>query len=109
MNSKKTNKVYSILNYPKKDEIYGNFKGRYPAQAAHKALNFLAKKTNMKNTNNMNHIMFYLVNVKNGKKYCYIGSRIELVKPKVIKFKNKEKPQFFYFKTILRKCNINKS
>lgn len=95
---------YSILNYPSKNKLYGNFKGKYPAQAAHKVLNFLAKKSDISNSNDLNQIMFHIQNRKTKKSYCYFGSRVKLNKPNIIKIKNKEVK--FHYKTILRKCNI---
>ena len=101
----KKKKVYKIMGYPNMDKNYGNFTGSWPAQAAHKALTVLARKINLKNSDDMNQIKFWIVEQKTGKKYCYIGSRIKLVRPNIIINKNGKKVKFWH-KTTLRKCEF---
>ena len=98
-------KVYKIMGYPHVNKNYGNFTGSWPAQAAHKALTVLARKINLKNSDDMNQIKFWIIEKKTGKKYCYIGSRIKLVRPNIIINKNGKKVKFWH-KTTLRKCEF---
>ena len=102
-NKKKNRKrLFKIIGYPHEGKNYGNFVGRYPAQAAHKALNILAKKINMTNSNIHNQMKFWLKDTSTNKEYCYVGSRIKLNKPTVI-YRNNKKIEYWY-KTILRRC-----
>lgn len=105
LNKKGKKKVYKIMGYPYVNENYGNFTGSWPAQAAHKALTVLARKINLKNSDDMNQIKFWIIETKTGKKYCYIGSRIKLVRPNIIINKNGKKVKFWH-KTTLRKCEF---
>ena len=104
MNINNKKKVYTLINYPEKNKKYGKFTGKYPAQAAHKMLNFLAKKKNVKNSNDLNQILFYFIDKNSNQEFCYTGSRILLKKPTVIKRGNKYIE--YKYKTIVRKCNI---
>jgi hypothetical protein len=102
---KSKKKVYKIMGYPHVNKNYGNFTGSWPAQAAHKALTILSRKINLKNSDDMNQIKFWIIEKKTGKKYCYIGSRIKLVRPNIIINKNGKKVKFWH-KTTLRKCEF---
>lgn len=102
---KKHKKNYKIMGYPEPNSVYGNFTGSWPAQAAHKALTNLSRKVNLHNSNDLNQIKFWIIDEETGKKYCYIGSRIKLMKPNIIINKKGEKVKFWY-KTTLRKCNF---
>ena len=103
--NKKDKKIYKIMGYPEPDSVYGNFTGSWPAQAAHKALTNLSRKVNLHNSNDLNQIKFWIIDEETGKKYCYIGSRIKLMKPNIIINKKGQKVKFWY-KTTLRKCNF---
>lgn len=102
-NIKKNTKqrVFSIVDYPNVDELYGNFTGSSPRVAADKILTLLAEKIDLKNTDEKNFIFFTIRDITNSvnnskknKEYSYIGTRVELYKPKklkkgkIIKFKN---------------------
>jgi hypothetical protein len=102
---KKDKKIYKIMGYPESNSVYGNFTGSWPAQAAHKALTNLSRRVNLHNSNDLNQIKFWIIDEETGKKYCYIGSRIKLMKPNIIVNKKGEKVKFWY-KTTLRKCNF---
>jgi len=91
-NNKKNNKnntrrkrVFQLVDYPKEGEMFGNYTGTHPKQAALKIMTVLARRINLKNTNNNNQIVFWIMDKESGKKYCYTGTRIKLVKPKVVK------------------------
>ena len=92
INTKKNNKnntrkkrVFQLVDYPKEGEMFGNYTGTHPKQAANKVMTVLARRINLKNTNNNNQIVFWIIDKESGKKYCYTGTRIKLVKPKVVK------------------------
>lgn len=97
-------KMYKIMGYPTRDKMYGNYSGSWPAQAAHKALTALSRKINLKNSNSLNQIKFWIIDEDSQKKYCYIGSRIKLVTP--MKTHRSGKVINYNYKTTLRKCNI---
>ena len=78
-------RVFQLVDYPKKGEMFGNYNGTYPKQAANKVMTVLARRINLKNTNNNNQIVFWIMDKESGKKYCYTGTRIKLVKPKVVR------------------------
>lgn len=104
----KTKRTFKILDYPVKNKRYGNYKGNYPYQAAHKALNFLSKKMNVQNSNVENQIKFYLIETTNNSKNknkitCYVGSKVKLKKPNIVNIGGKMIN--YHFKTIVSKCN----
>lgn len=49
-------RIYKIVDYPKKGELYGEFKSKYPYLAAHKIVNFL----NVTNEQNLNMAKFWI-------------------------------------------------
>ena len=91
---KKTTRVFTIVDYPNVGETYGKYTGKYPGDAADKVLTGLAKKVNLKNSNEKNFIFFTIRDISSGKEYSYIGTRVELYKPvkldngKIVKFRN---------------------
>ena len=90
----KTTRVFTIVDYPNVGETYGKYTGKYPGDAADKVLTELAKKVNLKNSNEKNFIFFTIRDVSSGKEYSYIGTRVELYKPvkldngKIVRFRN---------------------
>jgi len=106
---KKPTRVFTIVDYPNVGETYGKYTGKHPGDAADKVLTELAKKVNLKNSNEKNFIFFTIRDIslnknnksnnnksnnKNGKEYSYIGTRVELYKPvkldngKIVRFRN---------------------
>ena len=49
-------RIYKIVDYPKKGELYGEFKSKYPYLAAHKIINYL----NVTNEQNLNMAKFWI-------------------------------------------------
>ena len=84
-NTKSRKRVFQLVDYPKEGEMFGNYTGTHPKQAANKVMTVLARRINLKNTNNNNQIVFWIMDKESGKKYCYTGTRIKLVKPKVVR------------------------
>jgi len=91
---KKTRRVFTIVDYPNVGETYGKYTGKHPGDAADKVLTELAKKVNLKNSNEKNFIFFTIRDISSGKEYSYIGTRVELYKPVkldngiIVKFRN---------------------
>ena len=105
INNKNKKQIFQIIDYQTNNKKkYRNFKGSWPAQAAHKALSLLSKNIYLNNSNNMNQIKFWIINILTKKKYCYIGTRIKLVKPTIITLKNGNIIKYWY-KTILKRCD----
>jgi len=77
----KTTRVFTIVDYPNVGETYGKYTGKHPGNAADKVLTELAKKVNLKNSNEKNFIFFTIRDISSGKEYSYIGTRVELYKP----------------------------
>ena len=84
-NNTRRKRVFQLIDYPKEGQMFGNYTGTHPKQAANKVMTALARRINLKNTNNNNQIVFWIIDKESGKKYCYTGTRIKLVKPKVVK------------------------
>ena len=90
----KTTRVFTIVDYPNVEETYGKYTGKHPGNAADKVLTELAKKVNLKNSNEKNFIFFTIRDISSGKEYSYIGTRVELYKPVkldngiIVKFRN---------------------
>lgn len=110
-NNKKNNKnntrrkrVFQLVGYPKEGQMFGNYTGTHPKQAANKVMTKLARRINLKNTNNNNQIVFWIIDKESGKKYCYTGTRIKLVKPKVVRRGNKKIN--YWHKNSLIECKL---
>ena len=103
-------RVFEIVDYPEMGDVYGNYSGSSPGQAAKKMFNYLAKKTsfnvtgNKKNSNTKNAIIFSLreKGVSSPKKYEYLGTRTKLIKPTIITYPSGKKVKFKY-KTFVTK------
>ena len=81
-NNKNTHRrTFSIVDYPSIGELHGNYRAKYPENAAEKVLSELAKRVNLKNTNDKNFIFFTIRDQKSGNEYSYIGTRVELYQP----------------------------
>ena len=111
ISSRKSGKrVFELVDYPSLGNVYGNYSGSSPGQAAKKIFNYLAKKTsfnvtgNKQNSNTKNAIIFSLreKGVSSPKKYEYLGTRTKLIKPTVITYPSGKKVEFKY-KTIVTK------
>jgi hypothetical protein len=99
-NNLRSKRVFQLVDYPKKGKNYGNYTGTHPKQAANKVMSALARKIDLKNTNNNNQIVFWIMEKKNGKKYCYTGTRIKLVKPKVV-IRGNNKINYWYKNSLI--------
>jgi len=85
-----TSDTYSLVDYPKKGQKYGKYKGQYPSQAAKKFVSFLSKQHNFSNSKSKKALIFTIVNNKTGKEYKYVGTRIKLHTPTIININNKQ-------------------
>jgi len=90
---------YTLVDFPKEGDTYGEYEGKTPKAAANKILTILARKVKLNNSNNnSNHnkfIVFIIRNKKTNKEYKYIGTRIKLNKPKVVYYNGKEVKHFY--------------
>jgi hypothetical protein len=80
---------YTILNYPKEGQKYGNYTGKSPGIVANKIFNKLMKL--YKFTDNMDgkkYLVFEFENVDTGKVYEYIGTPIILQNPMSVNIHN---------------------
>lgn len=106
--TKSVKRVFELVDYPTMGDVYGNYSGSSPGQAAKKMFNYLAKKTsfndNKKSSNTKNAIIFSLreKGVNSSKKYEYLGTRTKLIKPTVITYPTGKKVEFKY-KTLVTK------
>ncbi len=82
-NTKKEKDVYTVVDFPNQHETFGRFTGTSPKRAATKAFTRLAKISKLNNTNRQ-FIVFTILNLTNDKEYKYIGTRVKLVKPRVV-------------------------
>ncbi len=98
MNRKNTNKkmkevikkdMYTIVDFPKENKTYGEFSGASPKRAADKAFTKLYKLSKI-NNNSSDFLVFTIKNKRTNKEYKYIGKRIKLIKPIVVKRGGKE-------------------
>lgn len=103
-NNTRRKRVFQLIDYPKEGEMFGNYTGTHPKQAANKVMTALARRINLKNTNNNNQIVFWIIDKESGKKYCYTGTRIKLVKPKVVRRGNKKIN--YWHKNSLIECKL---
>jgi hypothetical protein len=82
-NTKKEKDIYTVVDFPNQNETFGRFTGSSPKRAANKAFTRLAKISKLNNTNRQ-FIVFTILNLTNDKEYKYIGTRIKLMKPRVV-------------------------
>lgn len=99
-------KVFTVVDFPKKGKNYGRYYSDSPKAAAKKAFSKLSRKINLKNSNQRNLLVFTIKNLDSGKKFKYIGTRVELFEPITIKRANKVIT--YKYKNIIAKYNNNK-
>lgn len=103
LNTKKLIHNYELIDYPAKGQVYGNYKGKMPIQAAKKIVSKLANDMNYTNSNSKKLIVFMFQNKKTKQKYKYVGTRIKLYEP-IIRYINNKKIKYNY-KIIATKYN----
>ena len=96
--------TYTIVDYPNNGSNYGEYIGNTPKQAASKAFSILARKIELKNTNSKNHLKFTIKNINTNKTHIYVGTRVELIEPVIVNYKNGNQVTFKY-KNIISKYN----
>jgi len=92
---------YEIVDFPKKNLSFGNYKGRYTKQAAEKAFIFLSNLVGQDIDQEGSFLVFSIQNKENKEIHKYIGTRIEL-ENKVINNNNKISVKY---KNIISKYN----
>jgi len=99
-------KTFTIVDFPKIGDSYGKYHSNTAKNAANKAFSFLSRKINLKNSNKNNMLQFTIQDITNGilgKKYKYVGTRVELFKPIIINRGGKEIA--FKYKNIIGKAS----
>lgn len=91
-------RVYTILDFPKEKQTYGKFMGESPQQAAKKAFSKLARLSKLNNKNRQ-FIVFVMKEIETNKEYKYIGSRVKLIKPRVV-YHNGNKVVYHYINVV---------
>ncbi len=97
-NKKKNKDLYTIINYPKENQTYGEFMGSSPKRAAHKAFSKLAKLSKLNNSSE-DLLVFSIINKRTNKVYKYIGKRIKLTEPREV-IRNGKKIIYKYVNTV---------
>ncbi len=94
----KNKDTYTIVNYPRNNQTYGEFIGSSPKRAAHKAFSKLAKLSNLNNKSE-DFLVFSIMNKRTNKVYKYIGKRIKLSEPREV-IRNGKKIIYKYVNTV---------
>ncbi len=88
--SSKKVKAYRIVDFPKPGDKFGRYQGKEPAKAAKKAFTKLARLSKLNNSNKK-FIVFVIEEIGGDKKqFKYMGQRVKLDKPRVVKIGDKE-------------------
>ena len=100
-NNKNIEHRYELVSFPENNKNFGDFRGKYPKQAAEKAFTFLSNLSHDEIIKDGTFIVFNIQkktkntnNTNNNKLYKFIGTIIELEnevinnKGKVLKYKN---------------------
>lgn len=82
-------RTFTIVDYPNENENTGRYIGKTPKKAAKKAFSRLSRELNIKNSNNKNFLVFSIRELGTNNIYKYIGTRIELIQPKIVKINGK--------------------
>jgi len=83
-------RYFSIVDFPERGQRFGKYSATYPAQAAYKAFNKLAKQMKFQDSKTGKYyITFNLEDINTNKLYKYIGTLIKLDKDVNISIKNK--------------------
>jgi hypothetical protein len=88
-------KAYRIVDFPKPGDKFGRYQGKEPAKAAKKAFTKLARLSKLNNSN-QKFIVFVIEEIgvkgrdQEKKQHKYMGQRVKLDKPKVVKIGDKE-------------------
>lgn len=69
---------YEIVDFPKKNQSFGSYKGRYTKQAAEKAFTFLSNLVGKDIDKDGTFLVFVIRNKENKNTHKFIGTRIEL-------------------------------
>lgn len=99
MNNIKSKNIYTIVDFPKDGETYGNFVSDIPKKAASKAFSALMQFIDVDKSNEDfflgKFVVFVIKNKSNGKIYKYIGNRIKL-KNSIKVMKNSQEIEYKY-------------
>lgn len=101
--SNKKRRKFTLVDFPKVGDTYGNYTGTNPRRAASKAFTKLAKLYNFKNsTDDYNFIQFTIKEItpnSSNKEYTFHGTRVKLYKPTIVNHNGKIIK--YYYKNII--------
>ncbi len=80
---------FTIIDYPREGDTYGNYNAKTPLRAANKAFSRLSRMIDLKNSNHKNLLVFSIKDVTSDRKYKYVGTRVELNQPIVVDYYDK--------------------
>ena len=105
MKNNNISSIYSIVDFPKDGQKYGKFEGKYPKIAATKAFSFLMNFMNRQNNDDLTgkFIVFVIKENNTNKYHKYIGTRVKLHKPIIVKKNNKDVT--YKFKDVVGRYN----
>ena len=83
-------RIFTIVDFPKKGETHGKYKSKTAKGAANKAFSELSRKINLKNSNKNNMMYFTIKEINTDKYYTYIGTRVELFRPIIVNIGGKK-------------------
>ncbi len=86
---KREDKIYQLVDFPKKGDYYGDYKGKTPKQAAKKAFSRLARLSHLNNSNQKFIVFFIREKYGAQKEFKYMGQRVKLDRNIEIKRGNK--------------------
>ena len=102
---------FTIIDFPANGKTYGRYKSDSPKRAAQKAFTQLSRMIDLKNSNKKNLLVFSIketTNNSNNKQYKYVGTRVELHEPVVIKKNGKMIISLHHTIILLNEVKFNK-
>lgn len=73
--------VYCVLNYPMVNKTWGRYTAPNEDKAAAMILTDLGKELNVSNESDNAYVVFTIKNMRTGRTYIYLGTRVKLVVP----------------------------
>ena len=74
-------KIYKIVDFPKKQQMFGEYKSTHPKKAGEQAFSMLSNIIGDIINEDSKFIVFTMIDINSKKEYKYIGTRIKLENP----------------------------
>ena len=104
MYNNKNVRHFCIVDFPKENMLYGNFTSTIPKKAANDAFSALTKYINISDEDSFGKFIVFVIKDKhNNKMYKYIGNKIKLKKPVIIRKNGKD--IIYHYKNVIGKYN----